>query len=45
MAHWFWTLLVILVILWYVIVTAIVTLKGGQDIFTLLSDLEKEDEK
>lgn len=42
MAHWFWTLIVVVVLLWYVIVTAIVTVKGGQDIMTLLGDLEKE---
>ncbi len=39
-AHWFWTAIVVLVLLWYIIVTIIVTFKGGKDVLDLFSELE-----
>lgn len=38
MEHWFWTLVVIAVLMWYIIVTAIVAVKGGQDIWTMIRE-------
>ena len=35
MAYWFWTILVTAVILWYVVVTIIVTVRGGKDVFNV----------
>lgn len=40
MAYWFWTILVAAVILWYVVVTIIVTVRGGKDVLDLVRDLK-----
>ncbi|WP_261394984.1 hypothetical protein [Membranihabitans marinus] len=42
MNHWIWTLIVILVVIWYIVVTAIVTIRGGKDIRTMIQEWQKE---
>lgn len=42
MNHWIWTLIVILVVIWYIVVTAIVTIRGGKDIRTMIHEWQKE---
>lgn len=37
-----WTIVCFLTILWYIIVTLIVSFKGGADIKSLLKDLQKD---
>ncbi|MBW7892630.1 MAG: hypothetical protein H3C48_16710 [Chitinophagaceae bacterium] len=37
-----WTIVCFLTILWYIIVTLIVSFKGGADIKNLLKDLQKD---
>lgn len=43
MNHWIWTLIVFLVLVWYIVVTAIVTVRGGKDIRTMIREWQKED--
>jgi len=40
MAYWFWSILVTAVILWYVMLTIIVTVRGVKDVLDLVRDLE-----
>ncbi|MDN5200284.1 hypothetical protein QQ008_02905 [Fulvivirgaceae bacterium BMA10] len=44
MEHWFWTTLIFLTLAWYLIVTVIVGIKGGQDIRDMLTKLGGEKE-
>lgn len=38
----FWSLFVLLVLIWYILVTAIVAYRGGKDIRNMIHDLEKQ---
>lgn len=42
MMFWFWTILVIAILLWYILVTVIVAYGGGKDIKEMINKLEKE---
>ncbi|MGI9550442.1 MAG: hypothetical protein ACR2MT_04530 [Aurantibacter sp.] len=36
MEHWFWTFFCALTLLWYIVVTLVVAIKGGKDIKNML---------
>lgn len=40
-AHWFWTILMALILLWYILVTVIVTIRGGKDVLEMVQDLKE----
>jgi len=42
MEYWFWTIFSLLTIVWYIVVTIIVSYKGGQDIKEMIRKLSKE---
>lgn len=43
MGHWIWGVFCLGVMIWYIVVTAVVGIKGGQDIKNMLRDLRKQD--
>ncbi|WP_422083572.1 hypothetical protein [Ulvibacterium sp.] len=45
MEHWFWTILCFLVLVWYLVVTIVVALRGGTDIKKMLGKWKREMEK
>ena len=45
MEHWFWTTLCFLVLVWYLVVTIVVALRGGNDIKKMLAKWKREMEK
>lgn len=40
MAYWFWTIVVAFVLIWYVSVTIIVTVRGGKDIREMFRNMD-----
>jgi hypothetical protein len=44
MERFFWTSVCFLTIAWYIVVTAIVAYKGGQDIKNMLKKLNEEED-
>ena len=40
--HWFWTLMALAVFLWHIVVTVIVTVKGGKDIRDMIKGWGEE---
>ena len=45
MNYLFWTVLCFLTITWYVVVTLIVSYRGGKDIKSMLKSLEDQDQR
>ncbi len=39
---WFWTIFVAVVILWYIIVTLLVGIKGGRNVKQMLSKMKED---
>lgn len=42
MGYWFWTIVSAVIFIWYIVVTVIVTFKGGNDVLKMISDLGKD---
>lgn len=40
MAFWFWTIVVAFVLIWYILVTVIVTIRGGKDIREMFRNMD-----
>lgn len=45
MEYWFWTIVSASIFTWYIVVTVIVTIKGGKDVLKMVRDLEKDKKK
>ncbi len=41
MEHWFWTLLSAIILVWYIVVTAIIAFKGSGDIRRMIEKKKK----
>lgn len=41
-SFWIWTIISFLVIIWYILVTIIVSFRGGKDIRQMLESLKEE---
>jgi hypothetical protein len=42
MGFWFWTIVSALILIWYILVTAIVAYRGGKDVLEMVRELEKK---
>jgi len=45
MEHWFWLILTVLTLVWYLVVTIVVGIRGASDIKEMLKSLSEEKEK
>lgn len=41
MGFWFWSVVVTLVLIWYILVTIIVTIRGGKDIREMFRNMDR----
>jgi hypothetical protein len=43
-SYWFWLILTALSLVWYVVMTLYISIRGAFDIFTMLSNLKEKQE-
>jgi len=45
MTHWFWLIVIILTIVWYIIVTILVTIRGRKNIRDMIDELQRNNKE